>query len=223
MFTGIVETIGIVDQVQGGPNGTLRVRVRIPDVASHCPPASSVAVNGVCLTVAQQSHQHLEFDVVRETLDRTTLGSIRAGSRVNIERSLRVGDRIDGHFVQGHVDGQATVSRIIATGVEHVVWFKAQPSLLPFLIPKGSVTIDGVSLTIAAIASDEFSVALIPTTLKITTLGALKSGDHVNLETDIITRTIVHHLLNVQPTAGNGVGQHAEPLTLQRLKEAGFA
>ncbi len=175
---------------------------------------ASLCVSGVCLTVADVGADDLAFDVIKETLDKTTLGTKRVGDRVNLERSLRASDRLDGHFVQGHIDGQAAVDRIQASPLEHILWLRPDPSLTPYVIPKGSVSIDGVSLTIAALADGVFSVALIPTTLEQTTLSLLSAGDPVNIETDIITRTIVHHLSRM-----SGSGE----LTLSALREAGFA
>ncbi len=192
------------------------MRVAVGPMAGECrwtsEPGASICVSGVCLTVVRTADESLEFDVITETLERSTLGSKRVGDRVNLERSLRVGDRLDGHFVQGHVDGTAAVDRIQESTREHVMWLRPEPSLAPYLVPKGSVAVDGVSLTIAAVAGGAFSIALIPTTLERTTLSSLTAGDRVNVESDIITRTIVY--------------RHAEMsqgLTLETLREAGFA
>lgn len=136
----------------------------------------------------------LSFDVIKETLDRTNLGRKGVGDRVNLERSLRVGDRLDGHWVQGHVDGTAEVVEVRRDEREHVVFLRPEPSLSPYVIPKGSIAIDGVSMTIAELRGDAFSIALIPTTLERTTLGSLTVGDLVNIESDILARTIVHRL-----------------------------
>jgi riboflavin synthase len=195
MFTGIVESTGIVAGAVPIAAGR-RLRVEHP-AAADCKHGDSICVSGVCLTVAGLSGNTLDFDVVRETLDRSTLGQKRAGDRVNIERSLRVGDRLDGHFVQGHVDGTAVVEAVAASPGDYVVWFRPQEDLLPYVIPKGSIAIDGVSLTIAAIEGPTFSIALIPTTLERTSLGAIRRGDRVNVETDVIARTIVHRLSEI--------------------------
>ncbi len=213
MFTGIVERTGTViatDSVAGGR----RLRVDVGPVATESKHGDSICINGVCLTVTEINGNVVAFDVIRETLDKTTLGRKATGDRVNIERSLRVGDRFDGHFVQGHVDGTATVGRIQASTSEHVVWLAPQAHVMPFMIPKGSVAIDGVSLTIAAVDGDRFSVALIPTTLDRTTFGAMKAGDTVNIESDIIARAIVHHLAGMQRAGG---------ISLEALQKAGFA
>jgi riboflavin synthase len=213
MFTGIVERTGAITGTTAYAGGR-RLRLDIGEVASECKLGDSICVSGVCLTVAGISGTSVEFDVIKETLDRTTLGRKPVGSRINIERSLRAGDRLDGHFVQGHVDGTAAVARVQRSSQEHVVWLTPSGELSAYIIPKGSVAIDGVSLTIAAVEKPLFSVALIPTTLERTTLGELNRGDTVNLETDIIVRTIVHSVAQIAGGAG---------LRLESLQKAGFA
>lgn len=198
MFTGIVESMGTVlsaTEVAGGK----RLRLDIGSVANDATPGASIAVNGVCLTVAHVSGQTCEFDVVAETLAKTTLGLKQTGDRVNLERSLRVGDRLDGHFVQGHIEGTARVERVVSIRGDCVVWFTPQDHLQAYIIPKGSIALDGVSLTIAESRDGAFSVALIPTTLQRTTLGAITRGNLVNMESDIITRTVIHHLERFAP------------------------
>ena len=151
----------------------------------------SVAVNGVCLTVADQAVGRLWFDVIPETLAKTNLAKLTAGDKVHVERSLRVGDRFDGHVVQGHVDG---VARIVAVKRDPADWritLEPPADLARYVVPKGSVTLDGVSLTVAAIDGTRFEVALIPTTLQITTFGNRQVGDEVNLECDVLVKTIV--------------------------------
>lgn len=212
MFTGIIESTGSIVASRAVPGGR-RFIIDVGETASQCKPGDSISMNGVCLTVASISGRHLEFDVIPETLRKTTFSSNRPGDRVNIERALRVGDRMDGHFVQGHVDGTAIVVRIDRAASGYVVWFKPQAHLVEFIIPKGSVAVDGVSLTIAHVHGDEVSVALIPTTLERTNLGRLREGDMVNIESDIITRTVIHHLRDARP---QGV------LSLSSLQGAGF-
>ena len=190
------------------------MRIDVGPIARECALGASICVSGVCLTIAAVDGTALDFDVVTETLDRTTLGKKSAGDRVNLERSLRVGDRLDGHFVQGHVDGTAVVDRVVASAAEHVIRFRPDECVTPYLVPKGSVTIDGVSLTIADTSGGWFSVALIPTTLDRTTLSGLKAGDRVNIESDIIARTVVHRI--------NALGKPAG-LNLESLARAGFA
>lgn len=224
MFSGIIEQKGTVVSLGAGVAGTSRLRVHAGRLAGECSLGASVAVSGVCLTVAHRDAGHVEFDVVAETLRRTTLGGLRSGGEVNLERSLRVGDRLDGHFVQGHIDAVATVSRLSGAAGEHLVWFRGDAELMRCMIAKGSVAIDGVSLTLAAVTRDEFSVALIPTTLRLTTLGALRPGDRVNIETDILVRTILATLSRI--SADGRADQRpatSTPITLARLQEAGFA
>ncbi|MCC7291199.1 MAG: riboflavin synthase [Phycisphaerales bacterium] len=224
MFSGIIEQKGTVVSFGEGVEGARRLRVHAGALAGECPLGASVAVSGVCLTVAQRDGGHLEFDVVAETQRRTMLGGLRAGGEVNLERSLRVGDRLDGHFVQGHIDALATVARVGGTAGEHLVGFRGDAELMRCMIAKGSVAIDGVSLTLAEVTENEFSVTLIPTTLRLTTLGALRTGDRVNIETDILVRTILATLSRI--SADGPVSQRtttATPITLARLVEAGFA
>ncbi|MCO6437425.1 MAG: riboflavin synthase [Phycisphaerae bacterium] len=212
MFTGIVEETGViraVNTVSGGRALSIEARAVVDGVV----PGASIAVSGVCLTVTAVQAPLLTFDVIAETLAKSTLGRKRVGDRVNLERSLRAGDRIDGHFVQGHVDGTAGVDRLQVSPKEWVAWLRPQAALRSYLVPKGSVALDGVSLTIADLRDDLFSVALIPTTLERTTLAKLAVGDHVNVETDVITRTVVHCLDRMRDEGG---------LTLEKLKAADF-
>jgi riboflavin synthase len=193
MFTGIVERTVRVASVSEG-TGFVRLNLAIdwPDVKL----GQSVAVNGVCLTVAQIEPPLLGFDVIPETLSKTNLGLLRGGDEVNVERTLRVGDRIDGHFVQGHVDSTAILKDQMAgdpTGEWRLV-VAPRAELMKFVAPKGSVTLDGVSLTVAAVHADRFEVALIPTTLKMTTLGSRAIGWAFNFEADILSKTVVAYL-----------------------------
>jgi riboflavin synthase len=213
MFTGIVEQIGTIVESRGVSGGR-RLRVDVGPIAAECKLGDSLSISGVCLTVAAIQSPLIDFDVIKETLDKSALGRKNTGDVVNIERSLRVGDRLDGHFVQGHVDGTAGVERVVATPAEHVLHLRPDDVLRPYLIPKGSVALDGVSLTIADVDDDLFSVALIPTTLERTTLSRLSQGDIVNVETDMIVRAIVHRMEHL--TEGGG-------LTMDSLRKAGFA
>ncbi len=190
-----------------------RVVIDLGPIAGSLKPGDSVAVNGACLTVAELTAAVGRFDVVSETLTRTTLGGLRAGSRVNLEPALRLGEGLDGHLVQGHVDGTATVSRIDKAG-QWKVCFTGPRELLDAMVPKGSVAIDGVSLTLVDAARDGFSVALIPTTLGETTLAALAVGAKVNVETDLIGKYVRKCLGGLISSGG---------LTLEKLREAGFA
>jgi len=174
--------------------GGCRLRIEAGDWAAECPVGASVAVSGICLTVVSATGCDLEFDVIHETLRRSNLGETRTGGLVNLERSLRIGDRMDGHFVQGHVDGTATVEEVRAADEDYVILLRPDESLIPYIIPKGAICIEGASLTIADIGEQGFTVALIPTTLARTNLGSLRVGDAVNIETDVMARTIVHCL-----------------------------
>ena len=191
MFTGIIErTLRVV-----GVGDDLAVRrLTLADPWGDLRHGESVAVNGCCLTVAERSPGVVGFDVIAETLGKTNLGSLSAGDVVNAERSLRVGDRLDGHFVQGHVDGVARLVAVADTAAEWRLTVEAPPALAKYLVPKGSVAIDGVSLTLAAVDGRRFEVALIPTTLSLTTLADRKVGWGFNLEADQMAKTIVSFL-----------------------------
>ena len=191
MFTGIVEKTARVAGVSDGPSfRRLTLSVNILDGRLW----ESIAVNGCCLTLAEMSPGKAAFDVVKETLDRTNLGLLTIGSHVNIERSLRIGDRLDGHFVQGHIDGRAILNKIQSGNDEWRFTIEAPFDLAKYLVPKGSVTLDGVSLTIANVSENVFEVVLIPTTLRLTTLGELAAGWPLNLEADILSKTMVSWL-----------------------------
>jgi riboflavin synthase len=192
MFNGIVEKTVKVVAVSDGPMfRRLLLGVDWADVSL----GQSIAVNGVCLTVAVvEAGKAVGFDVIKETLDKTNLGLLKAGDEVNVERSLQIGDRIDGHFVQGHVDGRAKLVRVISNENEVRLVVESPRELAKYVVPKGSVSIDGVSLTVAAISGDCFEVALIPTTLKLTNLGTRPLGWPFNLETDILSKTIISWL-----------------------------
>lgn len=212
MFTGIVEARGVIRAARSVAGGRL-LSIESPEIVDGLQLGASVCVSGVCLTVSAIQGCLLQFEVVAETLSRSTLGDKQVGSRVNLERSLRVGDRLDGHFVQGHVDGLAVVDCVEASPKEWVGRFRPSPDLLSFLIPKGSVALDGVSLTLASVDDGCYSVALIPTTLKRTTLADLAAGDRVNVETDVIARVVVHQYRRLRGDSG---------LTLEKLRAAGF-
>jgi riboflavin synthase len=215
MFTGIVQAMGVVRSLHRGPAGA-RLLVDAPDLNRPIADGASICVSGVCLTVTSSNETSIEFDVVPETLARSTLASLTAGHRVNLEPSLRAGDRMDGHIVQGHVDGTARIVDV-RDDAEGRVWiFEPDRSLMPYLIPKGSVAVDGISLTIADVTQSTFSVALIPTTLSVTTLGRSNISDRVNVETDILARTVVHTLERMQSAP-------REPaVTLDLLRENGW-
>ena len=215
MFTGIVQAKGTVRSIRNGSSGA-RLALTAPDLTRPIALGASVAVSGVCLTVAAADETTLEFDVIPETLSRSTLGRLVPGMQVNLERALRAGDSLDGHTVQGHVDAVGVV-RSIRTGRDgHIVAIQADAAVMPFMIPKGSVAIDGVSLTIASVEGEVFTIALIPTTLGATTLNSLKTGDTVNIETDILARTIVTTMQRWR----NQPGRTA--LSVESLRENGW-
>jgi riboflavin synthase len=191
MFTGIVEkTVRIIGVAQG----PMFRRITLAPGWTDIQHGQSIAINGVCLTVAEISGSEIGFDVIKETLDKTNLGLLGNGDEVNVERALRVGDRIDGHFVQGHVDGVALLLKQVASEAEWRLTLEAPHQLMKYLVPKGSICIDGVSLTIAAVHANQFEVALIPTTLKLTTLPRRNIGWPFNVEADIIGKQIVRYL-----------------------------
>jgi riboflavin synthase alpha subunit len=191
MFTGIVErTVRIVGVAQGPKFRRINVAVDWADVKL----GDSIAINGVCLTVAEMADGMLGFDAIKETLDRTNLGLLSNGDEVHVERALRVGDRIDGHFVLGHVDGTARILDQKANVQEWRTTLEAPDHLVKYLAPKGSVALDGISLTIASIDGPRFDVALIPTTIKLTAIGRRPIGWPCNFEADILTKSVVNWL-----------------------------
>jgi riboflavin synthase len=186
MFTGLIECLGTVRALTN--TGAGRDLVVAADFAGQLAIGESVAVNGVCLTVVDRDAESCRFQVGPETLLRTNLGELRAGDPVNLERSLRVGDRLGGHWVQGHVDGVGRIDRRLPEGEWETVWFRCPPELALQMVPKGSIAVDGISLTVVAVERERFSVALIPHTLAMTTLGVKRPEDTVNLETDILAK-----------------------------------
>jgi riboflavin synthase len=185
MFTGIVRELGSVASFDGS-----RLVVTAPETAAGAAVGDSVAVAGVCLTVVAAADGRLAFDVVPETLSRTALGHIETGDDVNLEPSLRVGDQLGGHVVQGHVDAVGRVRSVAPEGDSRRVWIDAPETVVRYCIEKGSIAVDGVSLTVAAFDDDGFEVALIPHTLTVTTLGRLEPGAEVNLEADVLGKVV---------------------------------
>jgi len=192
MFTGLVEAIGTVRERRHDGAG-VRLRVEEAQVAHDAPLGASIAVNGVCLTVVERDTTSFTFDIGPETLRCTNLGERRPGDRVNLERSLRAGDRLGGHIVQGHVDGVGRLVRREPQQDWETVWFSCDRNVGRFLVRKGSIAVDGVSLTVVDASPEAFSVALIPHTLQMTTLGFKPPGATVNLETDLFARMIVNY------------------------------
>jgi riboflavin synthase len=197
MFTGLVETLGTVNRQSPDGAGGKHLTIAAP-FAAELELGESVAVNGVCLTVIERTPDSFLVQAGPETLRRTSIGELHDGDRVNMERSLRVGDRLGGHIVQGHVDG---VGRVIARepqGEWTTIWFGVPPELAAQMVTKGSVAVDGVSLTLVDVLADRFSVALIPHTLAITTLGFRQVGDAVNIETDLFGKYAMKYVAQLE-------------------------
>lgn len=189
MFTGIIEELGEV--VAWEPSGdAARLTVRAPLAVSDAGHGDSISVSGVCLTVVDQGPDWFTADVMAMTISTSTLGGITTGARVNLERAARVDSRLGGHIVQGHIDGTSTVLEVTPGSAWQVVRFSLTEDLAPLVARKGSIAVDGVSLTVSGVGRDWFEVSLIPETLAATTLGALAPGDRVNIETDILARHV---------------------------------
>lgn len=193
MFTGLVEILATIDRVVDQPPGKLLV-LHAPAFARDAVLGESVAINGCCLTVVAFDGETLSFQAGPETLARTNLGRFAPGGAVNLERALRVGDRLGGHYVTGHIDALGALAERLDEGDWSTLWFLAPPALTRQMASKGSIAIDGVSLTLVAVEADRFSVALIPHTLQATTLGRLQVGDEVNLETDVLAKYVERQL-----------------------------
>jgi riboflavin synthase len=193
MFTGLVEVRGTLDRLlPSGPG--VRLYIRADLVAEGAQLGDSIAVNGCCLTVVEIAGKVLAFEAGTETLSRTNLGQLQPGSYVNLERSLRVGDRLGGHYVTGHVDAVGTLDAREDEGEWSKFWFRVPPALTRQMVGKGSIAVDGVSLTLVDVEAERFSIALIPHTLSVTTLGALQPGGQVNLETDLLAKYVEKQL-----------------------------
>ncbi len=189
MFTGLVATTGVVRETDPDAQGT-RLAIEAGELTDELAEGDSVAVNGVCLTATSVADGAFSADVMAETLDRSSLGPLQPGDRVNLELPLRAADRLGGHVVQGHVDGVGSVAVLADDGFARIVTVAAEPALLRYVVEKGSIAVDGVSLTVAAVDADGFSVSLIPETLERTTLGTVKPGDPVNLEVDVLAKYV---------------------------------
>ena len=200
MFTGIVEELGQVVTVEHRTDSAV-LRVRGPLVSSDATHGSSISVNGVCLTVVDVRQETLSFDVMAETLSRSSLGALEAGHPVNLERAMAATDRLGGHIVQGHVDGTAELTQRTPGDRWEVVRLSLPAGAARYLVEKGSIAVDGVSLTVSALGTDYFEVSLIPTTLALTTLGHKQVGDLVNLEVDVIAKYVERLLLSTPVAA----------------------
>lgn len=205
MFTGIVEELGEVTAVENLGDSS-RFRLRGPAVTEGAKHGDSIAVNGVCLTVVDlEEGGEFTADVMAETLDRSSLGALVPGARVNLERPMAVGGRLGGHIVQGHVDGTGTVVDREASEHWEIVKVSLPAGLARYVVEKGSITVDGVSLTVVEAGPDHFTISLIPTTLALTTLGIKQPGDPVNLEVDVIAKYVERLLTFPAPDAGEPV------------------
>jgi riboflavin synthase len=193
MFTGIIEVVGRVEDLRSEA-GSVRLVVSAPDVAAEVRIGDSIAVNGACLTVTATGGNSLSFDAVAETIEKTALAELRVGAQVNVERAMRAGARLDGHIVQGHVDGTGTVRSLERSGEDVRLAIDCDPGFAELLVEKGSVAIEGVSLTVVDVEARGFDVALIPHTLSVTTLGGLAPGRRVNLEADVLGKYVKRYL-----------------------------
>jgi riboflavin synthase len=192
MFTGIIQELGRVESVESSEEGArLRIAAKLADELSA---GDSVAANGACLTATSVEGRAFAADVMHQTLSLTTFGELEPGSPVNLELPLRPTDRLGGHFVQGHVDGTATVSELVPDGFAQRLRIELPEELLPYVVERGSIAIEGVSLTVAALEGPHVEVSLIPETLERTTLGGIESGDPVNVECDVLARYVRRQL-----------------------------
>lgn len=216
MFTGLIERVAPIQSV-GTTGFGKRLGIALGPLAADAKEGDSICVNGVCLTISRLAGDLAEFEVMAETLRVSTLGGLKVKEAVNLERALALGDRLGGHLVQGHVDGIGTIDQIDTTGGNRTIWVAAEERVLKQMIPKGSVAMDGISLTIVEVQRERFSVSLIPTTLQETNLGQRKKGDRVNLETDLIGKWISRRLDEVL-----GDGKKGGGVSLEKLRELGF-
>lgn len=214
IFTGIIEELGTINRIERGSNSS-RINVHADKVLGDVRIGDSIAINGVCLTVTEFSKEHFVADVMAETLEKTNLRNLNAGQRVNLERAVRLGDRMGGHLVQGHVDGVGTIVEQQKLDIATLFRIKAPEEVMAYVVKKGSVAIDGISLTVVDTAADSFTVSLIPHTAAMTTLGFKKSGDTVNLESDIIGRYVEKLMSSKKETKQSN-------LSLNFLAENGF-
>ena len=202
MFTGIIEETGVIGAISQG-RLSARMTIRAAVVMSDMKTGDSVSVNGVCLTVTAFNAESFDVDVMPETLRKTSLGILRAGSTVNLERALRLSDRLGGHLVSGHIDGTGKIMR--RWEEDHAVWFRisAEESLLQYVVDRGSVALNGISLTVVKSEKGSFTVSIIPHTQQVTTLNSAKAGDQLNIECDLIARYL--EKLSKPHSPGNGI------------------
>lgn len=217
MFTGIIEETGTLERTRRGRDSAV-LRIRACKVLTDVKPGDSIAVNGVCLTVTSFDTVGFTADVMHETLNRSSLGALQPGSRVNLERAMPANGRFGGHIVAGHVDGTGQVIQIRKD--DNAVWYtiSAQPEVLRYVVEKGSIAIDGISLTVASVSAADFSVSVIPHTVAVTNLGDRRAGDMVNLENDMVGKYIEKFMLNWNET----VQSEKTQLTREFLSRHGF-
>lgn len=208
MFTGLIESIGRVIEIEKRGVWRLTIASELPQMEI----GSSIAVNGACLTVIFSKKGLFSVEVMKETLERSNLSLLKIGDEVNLERALRIGDRLEGHFVLGHVDCMGKIVEVIPEGGSRRMWVSIPEEYSDYVVSKGSIALDGVSLTIASVEGSSFSVALIPHTLKVTNLGSRRVGDLINIEFDILGKYI-HKMLKAEEKRG---------VTLELLKRYGF-
>jgi riboflavin synthase len=208
MFTGLIQFLGTVAKMERAGGGS-RLVIHAPEFSSSLEIGESVAVNGVCLTVVDHCSESCTFQVSPETLRRSNLGECKRDAPLNLERSLRLSDRLGGHLVQGHVDGMGRLTERRPDADWEIFWFSCPAELAKLMVPKGSIAVDGVSLTLVDVADDHFSVALIPHTLRQTTLGHMQAGQTANLETDVLAKYVWKCL-------------HGGGVSLAALRDAGF-
>lgn len=190
MFTGLVEETGEVVSLEKTASGGVRLGISAPLIGPTAHLGDSIAVNGCCLTVSALDGTRLQFDLLQETLARTSLGTVRPGSLVNLERALAAGARLGGHFVQGHVDGTAEILRLEPSGADVRLQIALPPEGARYLVEKGSIAVDGMSLTVAEVGEDSFTIWIIPHTMEVTHLRSRRAGDRVNLEYDLLAKYV---------------------------------
>lgn len=219
MFTGLVECIGTIKSVAKQSSDIYRIDIHAPSIAGNVKNGESISVAGACLTAVESETESFGAHMMMETVRSTRLGSLKAGDRVNLERALRLGDRLDGHMVSGHVDDVGVVRRLEVFGDTRKLWISAPESIGWGIAAKGSIAVDGVSLTVIDSREEQFSVGLIPTTLRDTTLGLLSADDSVNLEMDIIMRYVARL---AQGSGYSSLMNGSTPITWGKLQEYGW-
>lgn len=213
MFTGIIEELGTVGQMDRRPD-SIKLTIQAREVLEGTQLGDSIAVNGVCLTVTSMTDSSFTADVMHETMRRSSLSDIKSGSKVNLERAMQVGGRLGGHIVSGHIDGVGHIARIAADGIARVITISIPKDMEPFIVEKGSIAIDGISLTVVSVGNSQFSVSIIPHTMANTTLIDKHPGAVVNLETDVIGK-YVHSFTTAHTGKRSGI-------TMETLLENGF-